>query len=189
MLMRLLGILMCILFLTEPANASKATFSGFFNDKDNTSLRNTYLDDSGSHLGSPLFGNDWEIAGNVALYEFSIPAQRNVTFRSTGYAAGGADPYFILFKGFGNEATFLQSNYTQAFSAGGDFVLSLHLDAGHYTVVMGVFANESFSENYGSGKLGDGFTSLGVPDYLRSCYFRLEIIEKVNLPWLQLLLD
>ena len=102
--------------------------------------------------------------------------------------AGGADPYFILFRGRGNAATFLMSNYTRAFSTGGDFVLSSVLGAGDYTVVMGVFANESFAENYGSGTLGDGFTSLGVPDYSRSSFYRLEITKMAGLPWLMLLL-
>lgn len=174
-----------VLFLTGAANAATVTFSGFVNDSDNTALRNTGVDPSGSRLGPPLFGNDWEIANNVAIYDLSIPVQNSVTFRSTGYAAGGADPCFILFRGRGDAATFLTSNFTQAFSTGGDFVLSSVLGAGDYTVVMGVFANESFAENYGSGTLGDGFTSLGVPDCLRSSFYQLEITGIISIPIIQ----
>ena len=179
MLIRLLGIFMCIVFLAGAANASTVTFNGSFNDSNNNVLK------SGSDLGTALFGNDWEIASNVAIYNLSIPVQSNVTFRSTGHGAGGADPYFTFFRGRGNAATFLASNYTQAFSTGGDFVLSLALGAGDYMVAMGVFANESFAENYGSGTLGDGFISIGVPDYLGTYSYQLEISGIISDPIIQ----
>ena len=169
---------MCIVFFTGAANASTVTFNGFVNST-NTALK------SGPYLGPPLFGNDWEIANNVAIYNLSIPVQSKVTFTSKGYAAGGADPYFTLFRGRGNAATFLTSNYTQAFSTGGDFVLSLVLGAGDYMVAMGVFANESFAENYGSGTLGDGFISLGVPDFLGNYSYQLEITGIISDPIIQ----
>jgi hypothetical protein len=174
---------MCIVFFTGAANASTVTFKGYLNNSANSALKNTYA--APPYLGLPLFGNDWDIANNVAIYNLSIPVRSTVTFRSTGYAAGGSDPYFALFRGSGDTATFLTSNYTQAFSTGGDFVFSYALGAGNYMVAMGAFANESFAENNGSGTLGNGFTSLGVPDFLRNYFYRLEITGIISDPIIQ----
>ena len=69
-------------------------------------------------LGAALFGDDFEIANNVALHTFSVAAPGSFNFDSNGYDAGGIDPYFTLF-GTGPTATFLASNYDQAFSTGG----------------------------------------------------------------------
>jgi hypothetical protein len=140
-------------------HAGTVTLSGYFNDQANTAL-------VGSDLGPALFGDDYEIANNVALYSLSVPITGNVTFDSNGFAAGGVDPYFTLFQGNGNTAPFLGSNYDQAFSTGGDFLLTYALAAGDYKVAMGVFANMSIAENYGSGTLADGFAFLGGPSYL-----------------------
>jgi hypothetical protein len=150
------------------AHADTITFSGYFNDAGNGALR-------WSDLGPPLFADDWEVANNVAIYEVNLPFGGNATFDSNGFAAGGADPYFTLFSGLGAAATFLYSNYDQAFSTGGDFLYVLPLMAGDYTVAMGVFANMSFADNYGAGALGDGFVGLGEPYLLGNYYYELGV--------------
>jgi len=150
-----------------PAQAADVVLSGYLDDPGNTAL-------VWSDLGPPLFGDDGEIANNVALYELVVPLGGPVSFDSNGFAAGGADPYFTLFAGSGPGATFLHSNYEQAFCCGGDFLENVVLGAGTYTVAMGVFANMSFAEN-GGGSLGDGFIKLGVPGYLGNYYYELGI--------------
>src|SRR5688572_26738302 len=100
------------------ANAGTITLSGFLNDNLNAAL-------VGSNLLPPLFGNEDEIANNVALYSLSVPVAGNVSFDSNGHAAGGAEPYFTLFQGAGNSATFLDSNLN-IFDI--DFFLSRPLD-------------------------------------------------------------
>ncbi|HEY1342344.1 MAG TPA: DVUA0089 family protein, partial [Bryobacteraceae bacterium] len=144
------------------------------NDPANTALK-------ASDLTAPLFGDDSEIANNVALYEISVVAADNYRFLSTGFAAGGIDPYFTLFQSTGNGATVLGSNYDQAFSTGGDFNLTFALAAGDYTVGIGAFANMSFAENFGAGTLGDGFIGLGVPS-LGTTYYNLEITPGAAAP-------
>lgn len=169
MLKRVLIIFVCFGFMAGAAHAGTATFSGYFNDD----TSNPAL--VGSDLLAPLFGDDWEIANNVALYSLSVPVAGAVRFDSNGFNLGGADPYFTLFQENGNGATFLGSNYAQAFSTGGDFDLTFGLSAGSYMVAMGVFANMSVAENTGSGTLGDGFTFLGVPGYLGNYYYELGV--------------
>ena len=164
-----IALLTVLLALTAGvAHADTITFSGYFDDAGNAAL-------VGSDLGAPLFGDDWDIANNVALYQVNLPFGGNATFDSNGFAAGGADPYFTLFSGIGPSATFLYSNYDQAFSTGGDFLYVLPLAAGDYTVAMSVFANMSFAENLGAGALGDGFTQLGGPGYLGYYYYELGV--------------
>ena len=164
-----IGLLAILLTLTSGvAQAGTITLSGSFNDAGNAAL-------VWSDLGSPLFGDDWEIANNVAIYQLNLPVGGNATFDSNGFAGGGADPYFTLFSGIGPTATFLYSNYDQAFSTGGDFLYVLPLTAGDYTVAMGVFANMSFAENSGTGTLGDGFTFLGGPAFLGNYYYELGV--------------
>ncbi len=98
------------------------------------------------------------------------------SFVSTGFAAGGAAPYFTLFAGTGAGATFLASNYDDAFFGdGGDFSLSVALGVGSYTLAIGDFANMSFAENLGTGTLGDGFIALGDPSVLGDSSYRLEV--------------
>lgn len=174
MVLGLLMTVICSLLPSGPADAASVTLSGYFNDSGNSAL-------VGSDLGPALFGDDWEIANNVALYALSVPVAGNVTFDSNGFAAGGADPYFTLFQGNGTGATFLGSNYDQAFSTGGDFFLNYALAAGDYMVALGVFANMSLAENYGMGTLNDGFTFLGVPQYLGNYYYEL-VITKPDTP-------
>jgi hypothetical protein len=155
-------------FACGPAHAADVTLSGFLDDPGNAAL-------VWSDLGPALFGDDWEIANNVALYEFVVPLAGPVSFDSNGVAAGGVDPYFTLFAGSGTGATFLHSNYDQAFCCGGDFLENIALGAGTYTIAMGAFANMSFAENLGVGSLGDGFVQLGVPEWLGSSYYELAI--------------
>lgn len=114
-----------------------------------------------------------------------------VSIQSTGFGAGGADPYFTLFQGSGQTATVLASNYTQAFSTGGDFNYSGSLVAGNYVLALGVFANMSLAENYGSGTLADGFTALGEPGSLGNGEYSVLVqgVSSVPVPaaaWLML---
>ncbi len=161
-------VLACVGLLSGTAGAATFTFSGYLNDPGNASL-------IGPDLGAPQFGDDWAIANNVALYALHVPFTGNVRFLSLGYGQGGADPYFTLFQGADNGATVIGSNYTQAFSTGGDFDLTFWLEAGDYQFAMGVFANMSIAENYGTGTLGDGFTFLGGPSYLGNSYYELAV--------------
>jgi hypothetical protein len=165
---RFLLFLLSLCFV-HVAEAQSITLSGNLNNPANTAL-------VGSDMGAPFFGDDFEIANNVALYVISVPVSGQVKFLSKGFAAGGVDPYFTLFQGTGNSATFLGSNYAKAFSTGGDFNLSFILAPGEYTVALGAFANMSFPENLGTGTLGDGFISLGEPYALgRTYYYELEV--------------
>ncbi|MEP6503688.1 MAG: DVUA0089 family protein [Betaproteobacteria bacterium] len=141
------------------ASGAATTLSGNLGDSGNGAL-------VGSDLGVPDFTDDNAIANNVALYSFTVAQDGLVSLVSTGFAAGGVDPYFTLFTGSGAGATFLDSNYTQAFTTGGDFSWSATLAAGTYEIALGSFANMSFAENLGSGALGDGFIALGDPNSL-----------------------
>lgn len=102
----------------------------------------------------------------MAIHVLTVSTAGSVSVVSSGYTAGGVDPYFTLFSGTGAGALFVDSNFDEAFSTGGDFSLSFNLARGDYTPALGVFANMSFVENSGSGTLGDGFTGLGGPGYL-----------------------
>lgn len=168
MRVRLITVFACLVLATSIAQGANMTFSGYFNDSSNAALVS-------SDLTPSVFSSDDEIANNVALYPLSVPIAGNVTFESKGFAAGGADPYFTLFQGSDTSATFRASNYDQAFTTGGDFLISLVLSAGDYKVAMGVFANMSLAENYGSGTLADGFAFLGAPEYLGNYYYELGI--------------
>jgi hypothetical protein len=181
MKLRLMMMMLCLGLVTGTAQATITTYSGFVNVPANAAL-------VGSDLGPALFGNDNEIANNVALYNMLVPVSGTVDFVSKGFAAGGVDPYFTLFQGSGNSATFLGSNYDQAFSTGGDFTLSYALAAGTYTVALGTFAKMSLAENYGTGTLGDGFIGLGEPDSLRRSYYELAVNTPVPEPSTLLLL-
>ncbi|WP_348010112.1 DVUA0089 family protein [Roseateles sp.] len=150
------------------AAAPAQTFSGRFDDPANPAL-------VGADLGAAAFGDAGDVANNVALYSFTVAALGTVNFASTGFEAGGADPYFSLFKGTGGAATFLLSNYDQAFSTGGDFAISAALAPGAYQLAMGTFANLSFAENSGSGTLADGFTGLGGSGFLGNARYSLNV--------------
>ena len=155
--------------------ASATTLNGYFNDPLNSALVNYDL--------SPAnFTDDNAIANNVALYTLTVPVSGTVSIVSTGFAAGGADPYFTLFTGSGNSATFLASNYDQAFATGGDFSYSDNLSAGQYEIALGTFANLSLAENYGSGTLSDGFAGLGEPGSLGTDFYALTVTAPVPEP-------
>ena len=147
-----------------------AAFSGYLSDSANTALH-------ASDLGAAQFSDDYAIANNVALYTLHLAAAGTVSFTSTGFAAGGVDPYFSLFSGTSaSSATWLNSNYLQAFSTGGDFVNSGWLDAGDYTLAIGAFANMSFAENSG-GFLADGFIGLGEAYLLGSGFYSINVTQ------------
>lgn len=151
-------------WLASPAFGQ--TFSGRFDDPSNLALVS-------SDLGAPSFVDDFSVANNVALYTFSIASAGTVSIVSTGFASGGDDPYFTLFHGPNGTATFVDSNFTQAFSTGGDFNFTSALAAGVYQIALGTFANMSFAENSGSGTLADGFIGLGVPSSLGDTHYSL----------------
>ena len=160
-----LSALVLALASAGPAAAAQVTLGGSFGDPGNGAL-------VGSDLGPALFGDDGEIANNVALYVLSVPVGGTVTFDSDGFATGGAEPYFTIFQGAGGSATFLESNF---FASDIDFFLSLPLAAGDYTLAIGAWQNMSFAENQGVGTLADGFIGLGVPDLLGSQAYQVVV--------------
>nr|WP_316642464.1 DVUA0089 family protein [uncultured Roseateles sp.] len=163
--------------------APAATLSGNFNDASNTAL-------VGSDLGAPSFVDVFAVANNVALYDLLVPVAGAVTIISSGFAEGGADPYFTLFAGAGNSANVIASNYTQAFSTGGDFSYAATLAAGTYRISLGLFANMSLAENLGSGTLADGFIGLGEPTSLGDGHYRLQVttpVPELSTAWLSAL--
>jgi hypothetical protein len=168
--MKILKGLLLAGLATHAAASYAVTFSGYVNDAANPALVH-------SDLEAALFGDDFEIANNVALHAFSVAAPGNYNFDSNGFDAGGIDPYFTLFSGTGGGATFLASNYDQAFSTGGDFLINLALAAGDYTIALGTFANMSLAENNPDADpdLGDGFTFLGGPGFLGNYYYELSV--------------
>lgn len=179
--MKLRLLIACLFFglMSGRAHATPlVTVSGFLDDSSNASLIG-----SGAFPDPPLFGNDFEIANNVALYALTLATPAAVTFDSNGFAAGGVDPYFTLFQGSSAPAaTFLASNFAQAFSTGGDFLISLALAAGDYFMAIGAFANMSLAENLGIGTLGDGFIGLGEPAFLGTTYYELVVTADGSAP-------
>ena len=155
--------------------AGAATLSGNLGDSGNGAL-------VGSDLGAPDFTDANSIADNVALYTFTVTHGGTVGIVSTGFAGGGVDPYFTLFTGSGSSATFLDSNYAQATSTGGDFTWSGTLGVGSYEIALGAFENMSFAENLGSGTLGDGFIFLGDPNSLGNGDYALTLTTPVPEP-------
>lgn len=162
----------CAAIVTFATNVSANTtiVSGYVDDPANSTLVGP--DPSPS---PPSFIDDFAIANNVALYGLVVAIGGAVEFRSSGYALGGLDPYFSVFRGTGASATFVDSNYVEAFAIGGDFDLTLMLAAGNYTFAIGTFANLSFAENYGVGSLGDGFIGFGEPSSLGDAFYRLTV--------------
>ncbi len=146
------------------ARAATITVSGYLNDSANPFL----VGPDAAPLNAPSFIDDFAIANNAALHPITVSVTGLVTFTSLGFAAGGVDPYFTLFSGIGPGALFVDSNFDEAFSTGGDFSLTFSLAAGDYTLAIGTFANMSFAENNPDAgpTLGDGFTALGAPLYL-----------------------
>ena len=157
------------------AAATTTTLAGNLGDSGNAAL-------VGSDLGAPDFSDDNAIADNVALYTFTVTVPGTVDIVSTGFAAGGVDPYFTLFAGAGDGATVYDSNYVQAFSTGGDFAWTGSLVAGTYQIALGSFANMSIAENYGVGTLADGFAFLGDPNSLGDGSYSLTLTTPVPEP-------
>jgi hypothetical protein len=157
------------------AAATTTTLAGNLGDSGNAAL-------VGSDLGAPDFSDDNAIADNVALYAFTVTVPGTVDIVSTGFAAGGVDPYFTLFAGGDDGATVYDSNYYHAFSTGGDFAWSGTLVAGSYQIALGSFANMSIAENYGVGTLADGFTFLGDPGSLGDGSYSLGLTTPVPEP-------
>ncbi len=170
----------CAVLALAAATSSAATLAGRLDDPGNAAL-------VGSDLGAADFTDELAVANNVALYGFTVGTGGLVSIVSTGFAAGGVDPYFSLFAGSGASATFLDSNFAQAFSTGGDFSYSAVLDAGDYEIALGAFANMSFAENLGSGTLADGFIGLGEPGSLGDASYRLALSTPVPEPSVGLL--
>jgi hypothetical protein len=164
-----------IAIMATATAAEATTFSGNLGDAGNTAL-------VGSDLGAPDFTDENAIANNVALYTFTTNGNGLVTLVSTGFAAGGIDPYFSIFSGSGSSATFLDSNYAQATSTGGDFSYSAALAAGTYEVAIGAFENMSFAENQGIGTLGDGFIAIGDPNSLHDGSYLVTLTTPVPEP-------
>ena len=120
----------------------------------------------------------------MALYTFTVSLGGTVSFVSTGFAGGGVDPYFTLFTGSGNSATFLDSNYNQAYyGGGGDFTWTGTLAAGQYEFSLGTFGNMSFAEqdpvDY---TLGDGFIFIPNIDSLGSGAYAVTLTTPVPEP-------
>ena len=145
--------------LAGPALAAVLNFSGALDDAGNTAL-------VASDLGAAQFSDALATANNVALYTLQVAQGGTVKVTSTGFAAGGIDPYFTLFSSTDRAtATVVDSNYLHALGVGGDFTQDLLLAAGDYTVAIGAFQNLSFAENLGGGVLADGFIALGDPRF------------------------
>ena len=161
--------------------AGATTYSGNLGDAGNAAL-------VGSDLAAPDFTDANAVADNVALYVFTTTLSGTVSIVSSGFAGGGVDPYFTLFTGSGGTATFLDSNYVQATSTGGDFTWTGTLAAGTYEIALGSFENLSFAENQGSGTLGDGFIFLGDPNSLGDGHYVLDLSTPVPEPSSMLLL-
>ncbi|MEO7940918.1 MAG: DVUA0089 family protein, partial [Burkholderiaceae bacterium] len=87
-----------VLCAISSSHAESLVFSGRLDDPANAAL-------VGSDLNAPSFIDSGTIANNVALYTLNVFGGGPVTIRSTGFTAGGLDPYFSLFKGAGNSAT------------------------------------------------------------------------------------
>lgn len=152
-----------------PVFADVVTFGGNLGDPANAAL-------VASDLSAPRFADDLDTANNVALHTLHVAVGGNVSFASTGFAAGGVDPYFTLFIGTDPAtATVLDSNYLNATTLGGDFTIDVALAPGDYTVAIGVYSNLSFAENLGGGVLADGFIGLGVPAFFGDGSYALTI--------------
>ncbi len=169
------GLAGLALAATALAAGASTTLSGNLGDPGNGAL-------VGSDLLAPDFSDANAIADNVALYTFTLSASGAVSIVSTGFAAGGVDPYFTLFSGSGSTATFYDSNYVQATDTGGDFSWAGTLAAGTYEIALGSFENMSFAENGGSGTLGDGFIMLGDPNSLYDASYSLTLTTPVPEP-------
>ena len=178
----LMGLIeLAALTIAGASQAQTVVHSGRLDDPGNLAL----ISSSGA---APAFGSAQAVANNVALYTLTMPIAGLLSIVSTGFASGGIDPYFTIFKGSGAAGTFVDSNYVQAFSTGGDFSFTASLAAGDYSISLGAFANMSFAENLGTGTLGDGFTALGASAYTGDSSYRVLVTTPVPEPAIYLLL-
>jgi hypothetical protein len=149
--------------LARVAEASPLlTVSGLLSDPSNSSIVGSL-----PAPDAPLFGSDFDIANNVAVYAFTGAAAATVSFESKGSAVGDVNPSFTLSMG-GSPAVliFLASDCARALSTSGDFVDSVPRSAGDYFIAMGALGNGSYAEQLDSGTLSDGFVGLGQPSML-----------------------
>lgn len=165
------ALAVALLACSSAARASSFTISGYLDDAANVAL---VASDGYGDLQGPRFGSAEEIARNVAIYQLTVTTGGAFQFTSSGWAAGGAEPYFTIFAGSGGSSTFLASNY---FDPSIDFSFTQNLAAGTYMLALGVWANESFAENNPDAdpSLGDGFTALGDPGRLGTAYYEVSI--------------
>ena len=164
-----------LLCCVAPVRAVTTTYAGNFGDPANTALL-------GSDLLAPQFADANAISENVAVYSLIVPVSELVSFTSTAFALGGADPYFSLFNSVADGGQFLASNYAQAFSTGGDFSYSATLGPGTYLMALGVFGNLSYAENLGSGSFSDGFVALGSPASLNNGAYAVDVTMAISVP-------
>ena len=155
--------------IAAPALAAGGTtvFAGNLGDPGNGALVGS--DFSSPANGAPDFSDPGD---NVALYIFTVNYAGPVSVTSTAANAAGMLPYFTLFSGSGNSATFLASNFDfEAYDpVGGDFTWSGTLAAGTYEIALGTYENMSYAEQdpdhttLGAGFIGFG-QYLGTGDY------------------------
>src|SRR5689334_3936878 len=74
-------------------NAMADVVSGYFDQSSNVAL---FSSDGYGDLRGARFANDDQIARNFAAYRLTLSTPGSLTFTSSGYAAGGAEPYFSL---------------------------------------------------------------------------------------------
>ena len=156
---------LCAAFALSASLAHGVTFSGNLGVPGNGAL-------VGSNLGAAQFTDELAISNNVALNSFVVATSGTVTITSSGYIAGGIDPYVSVFSGASPGATFFESNYALP---DGDFTLSAFFTAGNYQIAIGTVFNESFAENLGTGTLADGFIALGGPFFLGDGSYTIDV--------------
>lgn len=159
------------LMFSGMSTAKAEVISGYLNDSSNTAL---IASDGYQNLQAARFGNDDEVARNVAVYELTVVTGGNMAFVSSGNASGGAEPYFSLFSGTGIAATFVGSNL---FDPLVDFNFLAPLGPGQYLFSIGVWLNMSFAENNPDSDptIGDGFTALGDPTRLGNTFYDVDV--------------
>jgi PEP-CTERM motif len=184
------------LFTMQAAQASPIDVSGSLADPSNPNL-------VGSAPGSsPDFTDASTIAQNVNLTTFIVPfggfadfivpfggfADSLTDSETTGLfsfgptssviiSSGLINPYFSLFAGSGGSATFVTAMSMGPSTTPGTFTVHVFLEAGTYTMALGVAGNESVAESSeGGGTLGDGFIGEGDPSQLGSGRFAATIL-------------
>jgi hypothetical protein len=166
------AILAGLLMITSAAGATTVSLTGHLSDPSDPRI----IGPDPSGAGAIFTADPLDSTNNVVIYSFQVTTPSPVQFQTQSFALGGIDPYFSLFTGTGDSAAFLDSNFSQAFSTGGDIDLTISLGVGMYTAALSAFANMSFAENLGAGTLGDGFIGLGFAAGTGDpTYYNLEI--------------